>query len=368
MTPAPQQIQLDRTNIALCLDLAAKGGRATFPNPMVGAVLACRDKILSGGYHQYCGGPHAEVEALRAFGGEELPPGTTIYVNLEPCCHHGRTPPCTDLIIKSGIRRVVIAMLDANPQVAGKGVAQLQEAGIEVVIAGDAFAARWLNRRFLSHHQRQRPYVILKWAQTADGFIARSDGTSKWITGVKARALVHQWRGEEAAILAGTNTIAIDNPLLTARPGDGNGQTIQPLRIVLDRTGRISPSALVFNDDAPTLVLTEQGRYPVEGQNVESATLTALSDLESILTELASRQILSLFVEGGAKIINSFLARGLWDECRVFTSPLCFKEGTAAPVRTNGATTEQSLSREDSATPDKLITVVNPSTIKWLKG
>src|ERR1700712_465065 len=230
-----------------CLELATLGLGAVSPNPMVGAVVVLDDKIIGEGYHQKYGEAHAEVNAInqvisRFPNSADLLKQATIYVSLEPCAHYGKTPPCADLIIKHQIPKVVVGCRDPFEQVNGKGIEKLQAAGVEVVLGILEAECKWLNRRFFTRIQKHRPYIILKWAQTADGFFAPADGTQLWITGQESRKLVHQWRGEEDAILVGTNTVAIDNPQLNVRYGSGK----LPKRIVIDRELKLNKSLNIF--------------------------------------------------------------------------------------------------------------------------
>ena len=219
------------------LDLAARGGRAVMPNPMVGAVIVHNDTIIGEGYHQLYGGPHAEVFAIRGVQDRSLLKDATIYVSLEPCSHFGKTPPCAELVIESGIRTVVVGCKDPNPKVAGRGIQKLRDAGITVHEGIRERECVMLNRRFMLFQKMQRPYVILKWAETADRFIAREDGSSKWISSEFSRRTTHRWRSQEMSILVGTTTARADNPQLTVRHIEG----INPLRIVIDREPLAAP-------------------------------------------------------------------------------------------------------------------------------
>jgi len=234
------------------LELALRGKRAVAPNPMVGAVIVHEGQIIGEGWHQNYGGPHAEVYAIEAVKNPELLSESTMYVSLEPCAHHGKTPPCADLLCQVGIKRVVIAMQDPFSLVAGKGIQKLQERGIQVEVGLLDAEAKGLNKRFLKAHTAKRPFIVLKWAQTADGFIARADGSSRWITGPLSRQLVHKIRAEEQAIMVGTNTALCDNPTLTVRDWTG----MHPTRVVLDRLQRLPEYLNIFNAEAPTLYYT----------------------------------------------------------------------------------------------------------------
>jgi diaminohydroxyphosphoribosylaminopyrimidine deaminase/5-amino-6-(5-phosphoribosylamino)uracil reductase len=309
------------------LKVASKGGRDVAPNPLVGAVIAEDSKVIASGFHTKFGMPHAEVEALR-----NVPQGhdlknSTLYVTLEPCSHFGKTPPCTDAVIKAGIPRVVIGCKDPFPEVCGRGIAILTTHGISVRENFLVDESIFLNRRFFIRHLKKRPYIILKFAQTSDGFIARSDGSSKWISSLPSRALVHRWRATESAILVGSKTAKIDNPELTVRLTKGEN----PVRIVIDRTCSVPHDHHLFNSDAQTLLFSKQARKllpPHESIELDSKVPV----LEQLCTTLYNKGLLSLIVEGGAETLRYFIEANLWDEARVFTGPSLFKSGLKAPA------------------------------------
>ena len=315
-----------------CLELAALGLGNVSPNPMVGAVIVHNDRIIGEGYHQKYGDAHAEVNAvnqvIEKFSNyAEMFRQSTIYVSLEPCAHYGKTPPCADLIIKHQIPKAVVGCRDPFDQVNGKGIEKLQAAGIEVVVGVLEDECKWLNRRFFTRVQKNRPYVILKWAQTADGFFAPGDGTQFWITGPESRKLVHQWRGEEDAILVGTNTVAIDNPQLNVRYGSGHS----PKRIVIDRTLKLDKGLNIFDQSVETLIFNE-----LKTEFDRKNKYIALEDFgryvpEYILYQLYLQDIQSVIIEGGAYTIDRFIKAGLWDEARIFTGIPTLKEGIKAP-------------------------------------
>lgn len=311
------------------LQLARKGAGSVAPNPMVGACLVHEGSIISEGFHERYGGPHAEVNALRDITDRALLARSTLFVSLEPCCHFGKTPPCTSLILEKGIREVVIGCQDPFPPVSGGGAALLEMHGVKVVKGLLESEARWLNRRFITFHEKKRPYIILKWAETHDHFIARRDFTSRWISSESSRALVHRWRREEAAILVGTATALHDNPRLTARNADGSPSSSQPLRVVLDKRLAIPPDYHLFDEAAATLIVTEK----LPSSKRVSYLTTAFDEtlLPTILKTLFSRNCLSLTVEGGSATLQSFIASGLWDEIRVFSAPHAWGEGIFAP-------------------------------------
>ncbi len=311
--------------MARALQLAEQGRGRVSPNPMVGCVIVHDHKIIGEGYHRQYGGPHAEVNAINSVQNLDFLTQSTCYVSLEPCAHHGKTPPCADLLIEKGVKRVVIGAMDSNPLVGGKGVEKLRNAGIEVVIGVLENEARALNARFFTMIEKQRPYIILKWAQTADGFVARRNFDSKWISSEQSRMMVHQWRAEEDAILVGTNTAQYDNPQLNVRDWAGKS----PLRLVIDKALRLPRTLHLFDGSLPTIVYNLENN---EGrENLNFAKLPENQFLEALLSDLHQRKIQSLFVEGGSQLLNSFLKLGLWDEARVFESKTTFGEGIEAP-------------------------------------
>lgn len=309
-----------------CLDLAQLGMGRTAPNPLVGAVVVSDGKVLAEGYHSACGQPHAERAALEQIAAETDLSNATLYVSLEPCAHHGRTPPCTAAIIERGIRRVVFPCIDPNPLVHGKGAELLRAAGIEVAQGVLESEAREINRRFFTFHGRRRPYIIVKWAETSDGFIARRDFTSKWISGEASRTLARSWRAEESAVLVGYRTAYHDNPMLTARLSGA----ADPLRVVIDRDCSLPPSHHLLSSEPKTLVfnaLRDGARNHVE--YVKLAFDSTM--LKTLLDRLFERGILSVMVEGGSALIGAFLVTGLWDEARVFKASVTFGDGLRAP-------------------------------------
>ena len=326
------------------------------PNPMVGAVITYKQEIIGEGYHQAYGGPHAEVHAIRAVRDPALLKESTLFVTLEPCSHFGKTPPCADLIIESGIPHVVVGCRDPFSEVSGRGITKLRSAGIQVTeLLSDECVL--LNRRFILAHRERRPYIILKWAQSADGYIASTDPRLGWFTSERSRALVHQWRAEEMAILVGTKTVLVDNPSLTVRYGydtEGETQTRRnPLRVTVDRAGALKPDLQIFKPDAETLVF---GAAPIgAGPHIQSVCIDPSKPLETqICQNLYERRVLSLIVEGGAKTLRGFLELGLWDEARIFQAPERFGSGMKAPTWPSA---HQALV---SSGVDTVTTMVNP--------
>ncbi len=290
-----------------CLQLARCGEAGAPPNPMVGAVIVCDGRIIGEGYHRRCGGPHAEVNAINSVKEKDLLSRSTIYVSLEPCAHYGKTPPCADLIIETGIRRVVVGCTDPFAKVNGLGIKKLREAGCEVQVGVLEQECRELNRRFFTFHEKHRPWIILKWAQSNDGFIGKDERVI--LSNALTQTLVHRLRARSGAILVGTNTALQDNPTLTTRLWPGPN----PLRLTIDRNGILPPTLHLKDNSTPTVIYSHES-------------------IEEILADLYARGIQSLLVEGGAKLLQSFIDKGLWDEARIETAPLCLGQGTKAPT------------------------------------
>ena len=322
------------------LDLAERGKGSVHPNPLVGCVLVHAGKIIGEGYHAQYGGSHAEVNAIASVTDPQLLADATAYVSLEPCSHYGKTPPCANLLVERGIKSVVVATLDPNPLVAGKGVKLLEEAGIPVQVGLLEREARWQNRRFFCQQEKQRPYLILKWAQTQDGFIARENFDSKWISCSQSRQLVHQWRAAEQAILVGKNTALFDNPRLNVRDWSGTN----PLRIVLDSRLELPANLNLFDHQIPTLCYNTLKNESLP--NLERIKLSEGNFLEALLANLHARQIQSVLIEGGSQTINQFLKAGLWDEARVFTAPIEFECGIAAPQLTQAPSESHAIGKD----------------------
>ncbi len=328
------------------LELAVLGMGSVSPNPLVGCVIVYNNKIIGEGFHQKNGEKLAEVNAIESVRDHSLLRESTLYVTLEPCSHHGKTPPCSDLIIKKGIKKVVVAVEDPNPLVSGSGIRKLRDAGVQVELALGRDKALEVNKRFFMSMVNKRPYVILKWAQTADRFLARKNYDSKWISDEYSRAIVHTWRAQEDAIMVGKNTAKYDNPKLTVRGTAGKN----PLRVVLDQKLELDRKLELFSDGLPTLC------YNLNDSKVLSETefikVTGKSFIEGVLTDLGLRNIQSLIVEGGAQLLSSFIDKDLWDEARVFTSPKFFGDGIKAPDINIPYTEEPLMS-------DKLLTYRN---------
>jgi len=307
------------------LELAEWGRGYVSPNPKVGCVIVHQDRIIGEGWHRAYGGPHAEVHAINSVENQSLLPESTVYVTLEPCAHWGKTPPCANLLEEKKVKKVIIAAVDSNLLVGGKGIEILKNAGIAVETGVLEEKARWQNRRFFTQIEKQRPYVILKWAQTEDGLVARENFDSKWISNAQSRQLVHKWRAEEDAILVGKNTAAYDNPRLDVRDWVGKN----PIRVVLDSHLGLPKNLNLFDQSIPTLIFNT-----VKSETIENLEWIRLSEINPkvILKELHSRKIQSLIVEGGSQVLSQFIESGLWDEARVFTAPTRFDRGIAAPT------------------------------------
>ena len=314
-----------------CLELAVKAEGLTYPNPMVGSVIVHDGKIIGEGYHLKAGLPHAEVNAINSISLKEILKESTLYVNLEPCSHTGKTPPCADLIISHKIPKVVIGAIDTSHKVSGKGIARLKNAGCEVVTGVLEEESRYLNRRFFTFHEKRRPYVTFKWAQSADGFldILRKEGQRigpTWITGKPERILVHRWRAAEEAILAGAETVRKDNPGLNVREWKGP----DPVRLILSSSGQIGNELAVNKMHGRNIVFTNNADaiFP----NAERVILNdGETSARQISDYLFNSGIQSLMIEGGAKVFDHFISAGLWDEARIFHGNTCFGEGLKAP-------------------------------------
>lgn len=322
---------IDEQYMKRCLELAKLGEQRTAPNPMVGCVIVHKGKIIGEGFHRKCGEAHAEVNAIASVSDKELLKDSTLYVSLEPCSHFGKTPPCSDLIIKHGIPRVVVGTIDPFSKVSGRGIEKLKAACCSVEVGVLEKECQELNRRFFTFHKQKRPYIILKWAETHDGFIdilrnQSESGCPTWITNEMARIAVHKQRSTEQAIMVGTRTACCDNPSLTLRDWSGK----QPLRIVTDRFGKIDSSANLLDGSTDTLVITTQ-QY--SSHNLCRRLLISKTDdlISSTMNQLYSENILSVIVEGGACLLQNFIDRGLWDEAHIYVGNTYFKEGVKAP-------------------------------------
>ncbi|HEX8270731.1 MAG TPA: bifunctional diaminohydroxyphosphoribosylaminopyrimidine deaminase/5-amino-6-(5-phosphoribosylamino)uracil reductase RibD [Flavobacterium sp.] len=331
--------------IKRCIQLAANGLGTTNPNPLVGSVIVSEGKIIGEGWHLKPGEPHAEVHAINSVRDKSKLSKATLYVNLEPCSHFGRTPPCCDLIIRSGIKNVIVGTVDPNELVAGNGIRKLREAGISVTSDICEEECLDLNRRFFTFHTKKRPYIILKWAQSQNGLIAPSEKLENkpiWISNQFSRQLVHKWRSEEHAILIGTQTAIDDNPALTVRDWAGNN----PIRIVLDRNNRIPKENHIFDSQAQTIAVKEiRSDSEIGIETIDFSTKIAIQ----IAQVLHKRGVVSVIIEGGRKTLQTFIDENLWDEARVFESEVFISDGIKAPLLPTGA------SRINNIAGDKLL-------------
>lgn len=317
----------DENYMARCLQLAALGKGLVAPNPLVGAVIVYQDSIIGEGYHQSYGGFHAEVNAINSVKDKSVLNQCTIYVSLEPCAHHGKTPPCADLLVKHNIKRVVVGCTDTSSKVRGRGIKRFREADIDVEMAILQDECRAMNKAFFIFHEKSRPHVILKWAETKNRLIdsnSGKDGDVSWISATETQAKVHSWRSECQAILVGKNTIIKDNPSLTVRAVDGQN----PIRVILDSRLELSPSIQVKNKDVPTIVINlSENRID---DTLEYVKIDQMS-VSSILEVLYKKNIQSVLVEGGGATLQSFIDADLWDEARVIVGKSSFESGTSAP-------------------------------------
>jgi diaminohydroxyphosphoribosylaminopyrimidine deaminase/5-amino-6-(5-phosphoribosylamino)uracil reductase len=315
-----------------CLDLASKAQGATYPNPLVGAVIVHDGSIIGEGFHLKAGSAHAEVIAVNSVADSRLLKSSTLYVNLEPCSHHGKTPPCSDLIISSGIKKVVIGTKDTSDKVSGRGISNLVNAGCNVITEVLGKESRWINRRFFTFHEKKRPYIILKWAQSADGFLdyVRDYNTGVkpvWISGEVERVLVHRWRAEEQSILAGAGTLRADNPLLNVREWPG----VDPIRIILSSSGSVDERSALFRIPGKNILFTHNN-----GNEIINTVRVKIDNNRSSASQMAeylfNLGLQSVMVEGGAKVLDHFITTGLWDEARIFYGKAHFNEGIPAPT------------------------------------
>ncbi len=323
-------LEKDEYYISRCIQLAKQGTFAALPNPSVGAVVVHNDKIIGEGFTSAYGGSHAEVNAIGQVKDQALLKESTLYVSLEPCSHFGKTPPCCDLVIAKQIPRVVVGTIDPFAKVCGMGIQKMKEAGIEVKVGVLGEECRESNVRFFTFHQKKRPYIILKWAESQDGFIAplqRDIQAPVWLSNAYAQQLVHQWRSEEMAFLVGTQTVIDDNPSLTTRSWYGQN----PKRIYIDRKGVITDAYAINNQNDATICITAN-------KNAKSTKHITYyyADFDSNLVQqicaiLYELQLLSVVIEGGSQTIQHFIAADLWDEARIFSSEILLGEGITAP-------------------------------------
>ena len=335
--------QEDEQYMQRCIELARMAAGKTYPNPMVGSVIVHNGVVIGEGFHHKAGEPHAEVNAIRSVKNQELLSESTIYVCLEPCSHYGKTPPCADLIISKHFKRVVVGCIDTFSKVSGRGIAKIKDAGIDVKTGILEQESRFLNRRFFTFHEKKRPYIILKWAQTADGFIdklpeQKNSPCGVRITDEECQKLVHQWRAEEQAILVGTTTAVCDNPSLTTRLVSGSN----PLRIAWDIHGKIPDNSHLKDMTTPTVIFTNE-----EKCSCKNLEYVFVAEHENLLTKtmnyLYEKGIQSLIVEGGTQTLQTFIDAKVWDEARIFTTKEIFGNGIAAPKITHKASEKENI-------------------------
>ncbi|MEA3317104.1 MAG: bifunctional diaminohydroxyphosphoribosylaminopyrimidine deaminase/5-amino-6-(5-phosphoribosylamino)uracil reductase RibD [Bacteroidota bacterium] len=350
----------DNKYMKRCLELAKLGKGNTYPNPMVGSVIVYQDTIIGEGYHKIYGEAHAEVNAINSVKNKELLKHSTIYVNLEPCSHYGKTPPCANLIASKKIPNVVIGNIDISSKVSGKGIEILKNASCNVTTGILEKECKDLNKRFFTFQEKKRPYIILKWAQSSDGFIDKkrkpNDGKIPvWLTNDYARTIVHKWRAEEQSILVGTNTAILDNPNLNIRNWRGKN----PLRIVFDKNLILSQKLNIFNNEAQTLIIADNSvknkTIQIQNKNIGIEFADFQKDITyQLLNILYRKNIHSVIVEGGAKTLSNFIKNNIWDEARIFISIKELKNGVKAPtIKTDKAIKQLQLAN------NKLIIVKN---------
>lgn len=332
-------MDFDELMMKRCIELAENGLGMTYPNPVVGCVIVRNGRIISEGWHQKAGEPHAEVNAVNKIKDKEILKECEIYVSLEPCSHFGKTPPCSDMIVRYGFKRVIVGISDPNSKVNGQGIERMRNAGIEVKVGVLENECAELNKRFFCFHQNKRPYIILKWAQTADGFMAAENHVQKWITNQYSKQLVHLWRSQEQSVLVGYNTAKIDNPQLNLRLWSGN----QPVRAVIDRGLSLDLKLHFFDGSQQTIIFSEKQ----DSSRPDVIRLKFDENLEeSILEELHKSGLQSVIIEGGRKTLDGFISKGLWDEARIFSSSESWGSGIEAPL-VNGKLIEQKVIGSD---------------------
>ncbi|MBQ4821189.1 bifunctional diaminohydroxyphosphoribosylaminopyrimidine deaminase/5-amino-6-(5-phosphoribosylamino)uracil reductase RibD [Aquimarina sp. MMG016] len=318
--------------IKRCVQLAKNGFGTTYPNPLVGSVIVHNNKIIGEGWHYQAGKPHAEVNAINSVSDESILKDATIYVSLEPCSHYGKTPPCSDLIIEKGIKKVVIGTIDPFAKVCGAGIQKLMNAGCDVVVGVLEKECQELNKRFFTFHTKKRPYIILKWAETLNGFIAPESMPERkpiWITNLYSRQLVHKWRAEEQAIVVGSKTVIKDNPKLTIR--DWAGQ--HPIRIVIDRSDQIPEDSAILDQTVKTIIITSSKHKKESSNQLIYENVNSDNNLiEEVCAILYKHDIQSVIIEGGAKTLQAFINQNVWDEARVFIGKTSFGSGIKAPI------------------------------------
>jgi diaminohydroxyphosphoribosylaminopyrimidine deaminase/5-amino-6-(5-phosphoribosylamino)uracil reductase len=323
-------VKVQEKYIKRCIELAKNGLGTTYPNPLVGCVIVFENKIIGEGWHKKSGEAHAEVIAIESVQNKELLSRSTLYVSLEPCSHFGKTPPCADLILKYKIPNVVIGTIDPNSKVAGKGIQRLRDSGVNVTFGILEKECNELNKRFFTFHKKNRPFIILKWAESSDGFISpknKNEQKPVWISNEYSRQLVHKWRSEEQSILVGTQTVIDDNPSLTVRDWTGKN----PIRVIIDKKNNIDSLKNVFDNQAKTIVFSNK-EMTSKSDNIQNIIIDfEENSTHEIVGKLYENNIQSIIIEGGRNTLQSFIDANLWDEARVFIGKIHLKEGTKAP-------------------------------------
>lgn len=317
-------MDFDQLMMKRCIELASNGLGMTYPNPVVGCVIVRNGQIISDGWHQKAGEAHAEVNAVNKIRDKEILKDCEIYVSLEPCSHFGKTSPCSDMIVRYGFKKVIVGISDPNSKVNGQGIKRIRDAGIEVKVGVLENECAELNKRFFCYHQNKRPYIVLKWAQTADGFMAAENPIQKWITNPYSKQLVHLWRSQEQSVLVGYKTAKVDNPQLNLRLWSGN----QPVRVVIDRDLSLDQKLHLFDGSQKTIIFSEKEN----SSRPDVVQLKFDENLEeSILNELYKSGLQSVIIEGGRKTLDGFINNDLWDEARVFSTAESWASGIKAP-------------------------------------
>jgi len=320
-------MQNDEFFLKKCIKIARLGIGSVSPNPMVGSVIVYKGEVIGEGYHEKYGSDHAEVNAINNVKDKSLLSKCTLYVNLEPCSHFGKTPPCSDLIIKYKIPKVVIGCVDTYSEVSGTGIEKMRNAGIDVKVGIMEKESRELNKRFFTLHDKKRPYIILKWAESKDGFIAPKNQTEPfWMTSNKSKKLVHKWRSEEDSILVGRITAEKDNPSLTVREVSG----VNPIRLVIDKDLKLSKNLNLFNSESKTIIFNKMKSDNSSKNNYIKINFNDM--INSVLKELYKQKNQSVIVEGGTTTLQSFIEENIWDEARIFTTDKKLENGVKSPI------------------------------------
>lgn len=341
-------LSLKEKFILRCIEIAKNGLGTTRPNPMVGSVIVHNNTIIGEGFTSPYGGNHAEVNAIQSVKNKSLLKEATLYVTLEPCSHFGKTPPCTSAILDHGIKNIVIGTKDLHEKVAGKGISTLKAAGCKLIVGVLEEECREHHKRFFTFHDKKRPHIILKWAETVNGYIApltKKESKPEWISNAYSRQLTHKWRAEEQSILIGTNTVLQDNPSLTTRDWKGEN----PVRVVIDRENKLPKTLNIFNDAAKTIIIHDRHFFPIDNSkpNLNFEIIDFSKNVaQQICDVLYSNTITSVIIEGGQQTLQTFIDENLWDEARVFTGNVSLKKGIKAPRLAGKLVVEKQISRD----------------------